>query len=160
MKVTRTENQGSDSSSHQFLAFELGSETYGVPLLEVQEIRTYSPATSIPNAPDYVLGVINLRGSIIAVIDLRTRLGMPPMNEEDQSIVVVVNFDGKTFGLRGDSVSDVVEIADDQVQPPPTITIDETKRFLSGLAQLQDRVIILLDTTMVIDIDAVSQMVA
>jgi purine-binding chemotaxis protein CheW len=150
----------SETNSCQFLAFQLGAETYGVPLLEVQEIRTYSKATPIPNTPPHVLGVINLRGAIIAVIDLRTRLGLPPIEDSDQTIFVVVTVRGKTYGLRADSVSDVIDVENSAIQEPPRLTEERSQRFLSGLAQVDDRVVVLLNLEEVIDNETAERLAA
>ena len=160
MKAFKTEKQGSEAAASQFLAFQLGTETYGVPLLEVQEIRTYTLATPIPNTPEHVLGVINLRGAIIAVIDLRRRLGLPPISDQEQTIFMVVTIGDKTYGLRADSVSDVIEINTDSIQEAPKVMDEEKQRFISGLAQITDRVIVLLNLEQVIDIETVSKMAA
>ncbi|OYT73702.1 MAG: chemotaxis protein CheW [Armatimonadetes bacterium JP3_11] len=149
-----------DVNAEKYLVFQIGNETYGVPLLQVQEIRTYTPATRVPNAPDYVLGVINLRGNIIAVIDARTRFGLPPLPNEESTVVVVAQVNDKTFGLRLDSVSDVMDIPLEQIQPTPPIASEATQRFLNGVVQVGERVIILLNLREIFDIDALSQMAA
>ena len=153
-------NMAAEAATQKYLAFQVGDETYGLTLLQVQEIRSYTPATRIPNAPPYILGVINLRGAIIAVIDLRARLGLPPLDNSDSTIVVVVNINGKTYGLRGDAVSDVIEIQLDQIQQPPVTALDESEKFISGLADVSDRVIMLLDPEKVIDVDLMSRVAA
>lgn len=164
MTLTKpTQNQSetfTDTNTEKYLVFQIGNETYGVPLLQVQEIRTYTPATRVPNAPEYVLGVINLRGNIIAVIDARTRFGLPPLPEEESTVIVVAQVNEKTFGLRLDSVSDVVDIPLDQVQPTPPIASEATQRFLSGVVQVGERVVILLNLREIFDIDALNLMAA
>lgn len=160
MQTITVEKEKAEVSTRQFLAFELKNETYGIPLLEVQEIRTYTPATRIPNTPPYVVGVINLRGAIIAVVDLRLRMGLEPVTDEEQTIIVVTNIGGKTFGLRADSVSDVVRIESEQIQEAPKVADAQSQKFLAGLAQMQDKVIILLAMEEVIDIDAVMKAAA
>jgi purine-binding chemotaxis protein CheW len=149
-----------EAATQKYLSFRVGEETYGLSLIDVQEIRSYTPATRIPNSPPHVIGVMNLRGAIIAVIDLRERLGLPPLAEEDQTIVVIVDIHGKTVGLRGDSVSDVVEIPLDDVKPPPMAALDEDVQCVSGLADVAGRVIILLDPEKVTDSEAIVRMVA
>jgi purine-binding chemotaxis protein CheW len=160
MGSKNTGKSESGASVSQYLTFQLASETYGVPLHQVQEIRTYTPTTRMPNAPDYVLGVVNLRGSIIAMVDLRTRLNMPAMGEDEQTIVVVANIRNQTCGLRADAVSDVVSIPADQIQDAPKVTAADQQAFIAGLAQVQDRVFILLDLERVIDTDEVMSLAA
>jgi purine-binding chemotaxis protein CheW len=128
-----------------------------MPLLQVQEIRSYTPATRVPGAPPYVLGVINLRGNIIAVLDARTRFGVEPVTEQESTVIIVAQIEGKTFGLRVDSVSDVVDVDTTQIQPPPPVASEETQRFLNGLVQVGDRVLILLNLPEIFDLNALSQ---
>ena len=160
MQTVTAESRAATSETQQYLAFQLGNETYGVPLLDVQEIRKYSTTTRVPNAPPYVLGVINLRGSIIAMLDLRLRLGLPPIEDDEQTIVVVVNVGGRTFGLRADSVSDVISIATDAIQDPPRLTSGDEHRFIHGLAQVNERAVILLELSAIIDVDGAARSAA
>ncbi|HSV74516.1 MAG TPA: chemotaxis protein CheW [Chthonomonadales bacterium] len=160
MQTVSMETRSATSETQQYLAFQLGDETYGVPLLDVQEIRKYSATTRVPNAPPYVLGVINLRGSIIAMLDLRLRLGLPPIDGDDQTIVVVVNVGGRTFGLRADSVSDVISIAADTIQDPPRLTNGDEHRFIHGLSQVNDRAVILLELSAIIEADGAARFAA
>lgn len=158
--TTSNKETFTDTNTEKYLVFQIGNETYGVPLLQVQEIRTYTPATRVPNAPEYVLGVINLRGNIIAVIDARTRFGLPPLPDEESTVIVVAQVNDKTFGLRLDSVSDVIDIPLDQVQPTPPIASETTQKFLSGVVQVGERVVILLNLREIFDIDALSALAA
>ncbi|MFQ3610560.1 MAG: chemotaxis protein CheW [Fimbriimonadales bacterium] len=160
IETTVSENTVQDQNTNKYLVFQIGGETYGVPLLQVQEIRTYTPATRVPNAPPYVLGVMNLRGNIIAVIDARTRFGLPPVPDEEETVVVVAQVQGKIFGLRLDSVSDVMDIPESAIQPTPPIASEATQKFLSGVVQSDDRVVILLNLDEIFDIHALSQIVA
>ncbi|GBC93931.1 Chemotaxis protein CheW [bacterium HR15] len=147
----------SEAQLEKYLVFQIGNESYGMPLLQVQEIRTYTPATRVPGAPPYVLGVINLRGNIIAVLDARTRFGIEPPSEEESTVVIVAQVNGKTFGLRVDSVSDVLEVPMDEVQPPPPIASEATQRFLNGLVQVGERVLILLNLPEIFDLTEISR---
>jgi purine-binding chemotaxis protein CheW len=157
MQTTQQETIHTDTSTEKYLVFQIGSESYGMPLLQVQEIRSYTPATRVPGAPPYVLGVINLRGNIIAVLDARTRFGIEPVPEEENTVIIVAQIEGKTFGLRVDSVSDVVDVDIGQIQPPPPIASEEAQRFLRGLVQVGDRVLILLNLPEIFDLNALSQ---
>lgn len=146
-----------DANTEKYLVFQIGNESYAIPLLQVQEIRSYTPVTRVPNAPAYVLGVMNLRGNIIAVLDARTRFQIEPLPEDDNTVVVVVQAHGKTFGLRVDSVSDVVDVPTQQIQPPPPIASEATQKFLSGLVQMGERVLILLNLPEIFDLNTLSQ---
>lgn len=146
-----------EAGTEKYLVFQIGAESYGMPLLQVQEIRTYTPATRVPGAPPYVLGVINLRGNIIAVLDARTRFGLQPPEDEQATVIIVAQVGGKTFGLRVDSVSDVVDVPMSEVQPPPPIASEETQRFLNGLVQLGERVLILINLPEIFDLAEISR---
>ncbi|MEQ8861271.1 MAG: chemotaxis protein CheW [Pseudomonadales bacterium] len=140
---------GAQQHCAQYLTFLLDGEEYGIDILSVQEIKGWQPCTELPNTPDYVLGVINLRGAVIPVIDLRRRLGMAPRDAGKLTVVIVIRHaaaDGeKVLGVVVDAVSDVFDIAPDQVSAPPSLEAGLDGRFVRGLATLADKMIILLD---------------
>jgi len=136
---------GAANDGTQFLTFALGDEEYGVAILNVQEIKGYSPATPIPNTPAYVKGVMNLRGAIVPVIDLRLRLGMPAATYGPFTVIVVMAVGAKVVGAIVDAVSDVVTIADADVQAAPTFGTDVDLRFVAGIAQAGETLVVLLD---------------
>lgn len=133
----------------QYLTFMLDGEEYGVEILGVQEIKGWEKCTEIPNTPDYVLGVINLRGSVIPVIDLRRRFGMQPREFGKLTVVIVVALEtesgSKIMGFVVDAVSDVYNIAAEQVRPAPDLDNSVDTRFIKGLATIDEKMIILLD---------------
>ena len=135
---------GAANDGTQFLTFALGDEEYGVAILNVQEIKGYSPATPIPNTPAYVKGVMNLRGAIVPVIDLRLRLGMPAATYGPFTVIVVMAVGAKVVGAIVDAVSDVVTIADADVQAAPTFGTDVDLRFVAGIAQAGETLVVLL----------------
>lgn len=138
-----------EATTSQYLTFMLDDEEYGVEILGVQEIKGYEKCTEIPNTPDYVLGVINLRGSVIPVIDLRRRFGMQPREFGKLTVVIVVRMetgDGdKTMGFVVDAVSDVYNIDVSQVRPAPELDASVETQFVKGLATVDEKMIILLD---------------
>lgn len=138
-----------DAVASQYLTFMLDGEEYGVEILGVQEIKGWERCTEIPNTPDYVLGVINLRGSVIPVIDLRRLFGLPPREFGKLTVVIVMRMDSdhgaKTMGFVVDAVSDVYNIDADQVRPTPELDSGVETRFVSGLATVDDKMIILLN---------------
>ncbi len=140
---------GVASVASQYLTFMLDGEEYGVEILGVQEIKGWERCTEIPNTPDYVLGVINLRGSVIPVIDLRRRFGLTPREFGKLTVVIVVmveTVDGeKIMGFVVDAVSDVYNIDLAQVKPTPEFDANVATRFVKGLATVDDKMIILLD---------------
>jgi len=127
----------------QFLTFLVGDEEYGLDILKVQEVRAHSAITPIPNAPDYVRGVMNLRGTIIPVVDLRARFGLNKVPYSRLNVIVVATVRTKTVGLMVDAVSDVLNFPPDEIQPPPDF--GEAVHSVSGLARSGEKVILLLD---------------
>jgi purine-binding chemotaxis protein CheW len=129
----------------QYLTFRLGAEEYGVEILKVQEIRSYSAVTPVPNTPRAVKGVMNLRGQIIPVLDLRTKFGMPEAEYSRFAVVIVVVISGKVVGLLADGVSDVLTAARTDIQAAPDFGAPIEARPISGMAKAGEKLIILLD---------------
>lgn len=135
-------------NSTQYLSFRLGKEEYAVDVLKVQEIRSYEEATRIPHTPEYVAGIINLRGAVVPIIDLRRRFELPvEIDFATVNVLVKVNRGGKerTIGLVVDSVSEVYEVTDSEKQPAPEMGGTIANEFIESLATLDDRLIILLN---------------
>jgi purine-binding chemotaxis protein CheW len=129
----------------EYLTFRLGDESYGIDILRVQEIRSFEPPTRLANAPDMVLGVIDLRGVIVPLIDLRQRLGMAPAAAGTVPVVIVLDLGGATTGVVVDAVSDVVMLQPDQVRPAPQMGYAGSSEHLLGIGSLPDRMLILVD---------------
>lgn len=127
------------------LAFKLGNEEYAVDILKVQEIRDYSAVTCIANAPNFIKGVINLRGVIVPIVDMRIRFGLGAPNYEQFTVVIILDIAGRTIGMVVDSVSDVIRFAVDQIKPAPEMASALDADYLIGLATVNDRMLILLD---------------
>ncbi len=130
--------------TRQFLTFRVGAEEYGMDILRVQEIRSYEKPTRIANAPEFVKGVVNLRGVIVPVVDLRLRLGQTGEYNEF-TVVIVLNVLGRVVGIVVDSVSDVLELTADEIKPRPDIAAALDSRFITGLGKVAERMLILLD---------------
>ena len=145
-----TASTGTSLESGQYLTFSLGSEAYGVDILRVQEIKGYTAVTPIPNAPAYLKGVMNLRGTVIPVVDLRLRFGMEPADYTTFTVIIVVTIGARVMGLVVDAVSDVLDIAAGDVEPPPDFGGQVDARCLSGLAKAGDRLVVLLDIERVV----------
>jgi purine-binding chemotaxis protein CheW len=133
------------TESAQYLTFALGDEEYGVEILKVQEIRGYAPITPIPNTPPHVMGVMNLRGAIIPVVDLRRTLGMAPADYTPFTVIVVVTVGTRVTGVIVDAVSDVLDIARADIQPSPDFGTGIDARFIQGMARTAGKLVILLD---------------
>ncbi|MBN9517347.1 purine-binding chemotaxis protein CheW [bacterium] len=129
----------------QFLTFRLAGEDYGVEILRVQEIRGYSKVTPLPNTPPEVRGVMNLRGTVVPVLDLRTRFGMPGVEPDRFTVVVVVTVGPKVAGLVVDAVSDVLDVGAADVVPPPDLGAGADTSLLTGMARTGDRLVTLLN---------------
>jgi purine-binding chemotaxis protein CheW len=131
--------------TRQYLTFALDREEYGLDILRVQEIKGYPAVTPIPNAPRHVRGVMNLRGTVIPVVDLRARFGMPVVVSTQLTVIIIVVVADKIIGLVVDAVSDVVDIASDDIEPPPDMGSSVDTTFVAGLAKTGDRLTLLLD---------------
>lgn len=129
----------------QLVSFNIGDEEFGVEILKVQEINRMVEITRVPNAPEYVEGVINLRGKVIPIIDLRRRLGMVQKNYDKNTRIVVVELDNKVIGFVVDSVNEVLRINKSITEPPPPMISGINSEFIIGIGKLEDRLLILLD---------------
>ncbi|MBN1824088.1 MAG: chemotaxis protein CheW [Endomicrobiales bacterium] len=133
------------STSQQLVVFDLANEEYGIAITQVQEIIRHSDITRIPGMPNFIEGVINLRGRIIPVIDLRKRFGLDLKAVSEETRIVVADAGDQTIGLVVDSVSEVINLTKDQIDPiPPTISAIDAD-YLSGVGKLEKRIVVLLD---------------
>ncbi|MGA7438105.1 MAG: chemotaxis protein CheW [Luteibacter sp.] len=129
----------------QYLTVNLGTEEYGVDILAVREIRGWTPVTRIPQAPSYVLGVLNLRGAIVPVLDLRLRFGLAREEYTATTVCVIVMVAGRQFGVVVDAVSDVVEVSPSGIRPVPDMGTTVDTEYLKGLTSVGERMVLLLD---------------
>ena len=136
----------------QLVSFMIGNEEFGVDILKVQEINRILQVTKVPNAPDYIDGVINLRGRVIPVIDLRTRIGLSRIKHDKNTRVVVVELDGKTVGFVVDAVSEVLRIPKSITEPPPPLVAGINSDFITAVGKLEDRLLILLDLDKILSV--------
>ena len=150
---TLTHQPASAPEATQYLTFSLGEQEYGVPILNVQEIKGFSPATPIPNTPAFRKGVMNLRGTIIPVIDLRVRLALEETAYTAFTVVVVLAIESTVVGAVVDAVSDVLTIPDADVQRAPDFGAEADVRFVAGIAQASGRLIVLLDAAALVTPD-------
>ena len=129
----------------EFLTFRLGGEEYGIDILRVQEIRSYEPPTRIANSPNFIKGVVNLRGVIVPIIDLRLKLGCESAEYNAFTVVIVLNVRGRVVGAVVDSVSDVLELTRDHIKPAPELHSNVDGNFITGIGSVGDRMLILMD---------------
>lgn len=131
--------------SSEYLTFTLGSEEYAIDILKVQEIRGYEPPTLIANAPVFIKGVINLRGTIVPIIDLRIKFGLGDIEYTPFTVVVILNIARRVVGVVVDSVSDVISLTPGQIRPAPDFSGTFDTKYILGLVSLEQRMLIVTD---------------
>ena len=133
-------------ASGEYLTFRLGQEEYGIDILKVQEIRSYEQPTRIANAPDFIKGVVNLRGVIVPIVDLRLKLGCATAEYNSFTVVIVLNVKNRVVGAVVDSVSDVLELNRDVIRPAPELSASTVNTsFIMGIGAVAERMLILID---------------
>lgn len=150
MVETVADMEGIDNQGRQYLTFILAGEEYAIDILKVQEIRGFESTTQIPNTPNYLLGVINLRGSVVPIVDMRIRFSLPVGENENPVIVLVKHVEQdsnaeRVVGIVVDAVSDVSSISADDVSKTPDLASNVVKQFVTGLATIEEKMIIMLD---------------
>lgn len=136
----------------QLVSFNIGSEEFGVDILKVQEINRMVEITRVPQAPHYVEGVINLRGKVIPIVDLRKRFNLTMKEYDKNTRIVVVDIDGSIMGMIVDAVSEVLRLPASTIEPPPDIVTGVNSEYIKGVAKLENRLLIFLDLSKVIDL--------
>lgn len=135
----------SASTVQEFLTFSLGDENYAIDILTVKEIRGYESVTKIANAPPFIKGVINQRGDIVPIVDLRIKFNVGQVTYDEFTIVIVLHIRSRIVGIVVDGVSDVVGLSKEQLRPPPDFGVAFNSRYLLGLASVNEQMIILVD---------------
>jgi purine-binding chemotaxis protein CheW len=148
--VATTEKPATEGSQLQFLTFTIGREEYGVDIMKVREIKAWSDTTRLPNAPDYMRGVMNLRGLIIPIFDLRCRFGMGLTEANEKNVVIILAVGTRTIGILVDTVSDILTAHAGEIKPAPKMdTVND--EYLNGLISLEERMVALLDVDYLFD---------
>lgn len=129
----------------QWVTFQLGEETYGINVMQVQEVLRHSEIAPVPGAPEYVLGIINLRGNVVTVIDTRIRFGLEPGEVTDNTRVVIIEADQQVIGIMVDSVAEVVYLRSSEIDSAPNIGTEESARFIQGVSNRDGELLILVD---------------
>jgi purine-binding chemotaxis protein CheW len=149
----------SGGATDQYLTFMLGDEEFGVDILRVQEIKGWEQATAIPNTPEYIRGVMNLRGTVIPIVDLRRRFDLQSADYTTTTVVIVLRVEGdhsdRTMGFVVDAVSEVYNVAPENLQPPPDFGTRVNTQYIRGLAVVEQKMVILLDFDRLIGFDTV-----
>jgi len=146
-------DQESSQNMLQLVSFKLKQEEFGVNILQVQEIIRMQEITNVPNAPGFVEGVINLRGRVIPIVDLRKRFGMETKEQSNATRIIVVMIGEVQVGLIVDEVSEVLRISEDTVEPPPPIVAGIESDYIKGVGKLEDRLLILLDLNKILSME-------
>ena len=154
-----TEAGTSDDQVLQWGTFRLGDEIYGINVMQIREVLRHSEITPVPGAPDYVLGIINLRGNVVTVIDTRKRFGLAPGDIDDQSRIVIVEVDSQVIGMLVDSVADVTYLRQSEIETTPNIGNDETSKFIQGVCNKNNELLILIELERMIDTSPVVDVV-
>jgi purine-binding chemotaxis protein CheW len=156
--VSMSETEPQKEDLRQFVSFVIAGEEFGVNILTVQEIIRPVEITRVPHAPDFVEGVINLRGRILPVIDLRTRFGFPSREQDDDMRIVVVEIGAQTIGFMTDSVQEVLRVDVTSIEPAPEIAVGIDAGYLRGVAKLEDRLLILLELENILSADEAKEL--
>jgi len=146
-----------DDATEQYLHFTLADENYWVEILRVQEIKVWEPVTSLPNSPSYLCGVLNLRGNIVPIVDLRLRFDMPAKEYHSETVVIILKVEGltdRTVGVVVDSVSDTHSVSPDAIQSSPDLGEGVNTAFINGLVTLDEQMMMLLDIDLLLSIEA------
>ena len=150
MSMSQVEEKTSDTVS-QWVTFRLGDEIYGIDVLQVQEVLRITEISPVPGAPHYVLGIINLRGNVVTVIDARNRFGLPPKETDDASRIIVVDAFDKVVGLLVDNVSEVAYVPNSQIEVGPNVGADDGNKFVSGVSNRDGDLLIMVDLAKLIN---------
>ncbi len=142
----------------QFISFSVGEEEYGLELLRVKEVIRVREITWLPKAPSFVKGIINLRGDVIPIIDLRDKFGLEAKEATSMTRVIVVEVDGKLMGMIVDSASQVVRIPADQIDPPPPVFGSVSQEFITGVGKVDDKLIVLLNSDAILTAEERTQL--
>jgi purine-binding chemotaxis protein CheW len=138
------ERQNSQNA-HELVAFRAAGQDFCVPIMSVREIRGWTPTTILPHAPDYVRGVINLRGSVVPIVDLANRLGLGAIEPSARHVIIIAMLNDQTVGLLVEAVSDILTVPSGSIQPTPDIASAEVKGFIEGVIAMDDRMIRMIE---------------
>ncbi|WP_320822963.1 chemotaxis protein CheW [Reinekea sp.] len=149
----KADQSGKIEEKEEFLSFVLGDENYALDIMSVKEIRGYESVTKIANAPTFVKGVLNLRGDIVPIVDLRMKFNIGQATYDEFTIVIMLNVNDRIVGVVVDAVSDVVKLSAQEILPPPEFGVSFDSRFLRGLATVDEKMVILVNIAALIGSD-------
>lgn len=137
--------EGEDDTVLQWVTFRLANETYGINVMQVQEVLRFSDIAPVPGAPPYVLGIINLRGNVVTVIDTCQRFGLPPIEITDNTRIVIIETNQQVIGILVDAVAEVVYLKQSEIESTPNVGNEESAKFIQGVSHREDELLILVD---------------
>lgn len=137
--------ENNDDSIIQWVTFHLENEKYGIKVMQVQEVLRMTEIAPVPGAPHYVLGIINLRGNVVTVIDTRRRFGLPDAEADDETRIVIIEADNNVVGILVDSVAEVVDLRTSEIETAPNVGNDESSKYIQGVSSRDDELLILVD---------------
>lgn len=143
--ITTTANSKTKVAGGEYLTFVLGDEQYGLEILKVQEIRGYDTVTQIANTPDFIKGVVNLRGKIVPIVDLRIKFHLGKVEYDEFTVVIILNLSGRVVGIVVDGVSDVKALKEEQIRDVPSLVSNIDTKYIVGLATVEEQMFILVD---------------
>ena len=149
--VVASKGSASTTATAEYLTFQLGKEEYGIDILKVQEIRSYEQPTRMAQAPDFIKGIIDLRGVIVPIIDLRLKLQCAQAEYTDFTVVIILNVRGTVMGVVVDAVADVVALTREAIKPAPQFQSQLDAAFVTGIARMGDRMLIMMDIESLLD---------
>lgn len=156
-QVKNTATQTNDEVV-QWVTFQLEDETYGINVMQVREVLRYTEIASVPGAPNYVLGIINLRGSVVTVIDTRLRFGLVPGEITENSRIIVIEAERQVIGILVDSVAEVVYLRSSEIDTTPSVGTDESAKFIQGVSNRNNSLLILVDLNKLLNNDEWTEM--
>lgn len=145
--------QNAPQTLTQWVTFKLDGETYGVNVMEVQEVLRVTDIAPVPGAPAYVLGIINLRGNVVSVIDTRRRFGLPTTENTDATRIVIIESGGQTVGIRVDAVAEVLDVDSSEIESSPDVGNEEAARYISGMVSRGEELVVLIDVNKIITVE-------
>jgi purine-binding chemotaxis protein CheW len=150
----------SDTSTKQFISFTIGDEEYGVDIMAIREIKGWTASTELPNTPPFIRGVINLRGAIVPILDLRARFSSQRTEASARHVIIVVAVGTRVAGILVDAVADIISVSTSDIQPVPQLDQCGAAGFLTGLVTVDGRMVALLDLGQVFDFEALAELTA
>ncbi|MCG3862527.1 MULTISPECIES: chemotaxis protein CheW [Photobacterium] len=145
VNIAEIQKDGANDQVLQWVTFQLEDETYGINVMQVREVLRYSEIAPVPGAPDYVLGIINLRGNVVTVIDTRSRFGLVPGEISDNTRIVIIEAEKQVIGILVDSVAEVVYLRSSEIDSTPSVGTEESAKFIQGVSNREGQLLILVD---------------